>query len=143
MNKQQAALTIIGIDQWVQLTSETAVEAKYCGIRYGQRSGLLAVSPVDINEKTRVTLQKLLQALQVKTTRQYTIEANHDGVWIIGTSLASSLTGVEQDYAQWQSQTATLPGKHARLIVTPSLTAMQDDIALKKLVWKELSAYFL
>lgn len=143
MNKQQAALTIIGIDQWVQPASETAVEAKYCGIRYGQQSGLLAVSPVDINEKTRVTLQKLLQALQVKTSRQYTVEADHDCVWIMGTSLASNLTGVEQDYAQWQSQAVTLPGKQTHLIVTPSLTAMQDDIALKKLVWKELSAYFL
>ena len=140
MNKQQAALTIIGIDQWVQAASEIAVEAKYCGIHYGQQSGLLAVSPEDIDAKTRVTLQKLLQALQVKTSKQYTIEANHDCIWIMGTSLASSLTGVDQDYLQWQSQAATLPGKQTHLMVTPSLTAMQDDIALKKLVWKELSA---
>jgi len=142
MNMQQRALTIMGIEQWVQMAHEP-VKVKYCGIQYAAGSGLLAVSPLDIDATTRVTLHKLLQALHIKTSKQYTLEAEHDCVWVMGTSLAASLTGLEQDYAAWQSSVMTLPGKKTRLVVTPSLTEMQDDIALKKLVWKALSSYFL
>lgn len=137
------ALAIMGIDQWVQGRNDSDITVKYCAISCKQRSGLLAVSPADIDAKTRVILQKLLQALAIKTSKQYVLDAKHDCIWIMGTSLASSLTGVDQDYLQWQSQTVLLPRQSTRIIVTPSLTSMQDDMSLKKLVWKTLSSYFL
>ncbi|MBT4885253.1 MAG: hypothetical protein HON55_03770 [Legionellales bacterium] len=138
--KHQLALSLMDIDCWQAKTAQSSI--KLCLLKSSRSSGLLAVNVDDINSKTRVLLQKILTALNLKTNKEYKLEDRHDFILIFGVDAASDLTDNSLSYESWRAQEHYLVNEQTRVIVCPALNMLLENPAYKKQIWQDLSSYF-
>ena len=61
-------LSLFKLDVW---QFKDTVKTNFCGLKFGNCNGLLAIGAADINNQTRELLKKILSALNLRVKKDY------------------------------------------------------------------------
>ena len=132
----------MGFDIWIdQYTPprEAQLNARFFSLSAQGRRGLLVLPDHELSDDLRVMLKKMLQAFKMQCSQAHNVENEQDFCLIFGPELTAAFTPA---LTVTVANSVPITDPHfGRLYVYPDLAHVARDIACKKQIWHDISAY--
>lgn len=129
----------MNIDIWLASTESVDVGVRILKLSTATHAGLLVIPAEPLPEPARVLLKNMLRAFNMRCHKDADLTQSHHFALLFGSSVVEAVLG--QVPADFLGDTVYIDPQHGRLFMYPDLQLVIDDIACKKQIWHDISAY--
>ena len=129
----------MNIDIWLTSAESTDGPARIMQLSTTTHAGLLVLPEDPLPESARTLLKKMLRAFNMRCQKDADLSQPHHFALLFGESVMQAVLG--QVPTDFLGKTVYTDPQHGRLFMYPDLQLVVDDIACKKRIWHDISAY--